>query len=137
MKYFLVKSDPEDYSLYDLEKDGIATWDGVRNAQAVIFLKQMQKGDRVLVYHSQGEASIVGLAEMIGNSRPDPNDARSWLIDLKFIRRFTEPFVTLKQIKQNGNFKDFRLVRQSRLSTMDVPQNFIDWFAKQPGVDLT
>ncbi len=140
MKYFLAKSDPGEYGIDDLAREGVATWDGVRNAQAVIFLKMMHKGDRVLIYHSQGQTSIVGLAEVVGESCPDPNDPRSWLVDFKFIRRFEEPFVTLKQIKETGMFgkeSGFRLTYQSRLSTMEVPESFIVWLKNQPGINLS
>ena len=127
MKYFLAKTDPETYSIDDLERDGTTEWDGVHNPTAVIFLRQMRAGDRVLIYHSQGQASIVGMAEVVGAGRNDPNDKRTYLQDFKFIRKFSEPYVTLQQIKATGKFPDFRLVRQGRLSTMDVPQEFIDW----------
>lgn len=137
MKYFLVKTDPETYSIENLEKLKVDTWEGVRNPQAVAYLKQMQEGDRVLIYHSQGEAAIVGLAEVVGNSRIDPNDSRSWLVDFKFIRKFDKPFVALQQIKKTGFFNDFRLVYHSRLSTMDVPEKFISWLKAQPGIDLS
>jgi predicted RNA-binding protein with PUA-like domain len=136
MRYYLAKADPADYSMSDLERDGQTSWNGVRNPQAVKFLKAMEPGDRVLIYHSQGESAIVGLAEVVGNSRPDPTDARSWLVDFKYIRRFQAPYVTLKLIKDTGIFGDFRLVYQSRLSTMDVPDNFITWL-KERGLDLT
>ncbi len=131
MKYFLAKTDPKTYSIDDLQKEGETTWDGVRNPQAIIFLKQMQKGDKVFIYHSQGEGAIVGLAEVIGNSRPDPKDAKSWLVDFKFLKKLNEPFVTIKDIKAEGNLKNFRLVSQSRLSTMDVPENVVEWLGKQ------
>ena len=136
MNYYLAKSDPLEYSIEDLAKDSIASWDGVRNPQALKFLKHMQKGDRVLIYHSQGQAAIVGLAEVVGNQRPDPNDSKSWLVDFKFIRTFKEPYITLQQIKKTGLFNDFRLVYQSRLSTMDVPAYFINWLKAQ-GIDLS
>jgi predicted RNA-binding protein with PUA-like domain len=135
MKYFLAKTDPQTYSIDDLAKDKQTTWDGVSAPQAVIFLKQMQPGDKVLIYHSQGETTIVGLAEVAGNSRPDPKNPRSWLVDFKFIKKFSEPYVTLKQIKDSKKFDDFRLVRQGRLSTMDVPPEFITWLKSQ-GVSL-
>lgn len=135
MRYFLAKTDPQTYSIADLQREGQTTWDGVRNPQALKFLKEMAAGDRVLIYHSQGETAIMGLAEVVGKSRPDPKDPRSWLVDLKFIRHFTEPFVTLKLIKDTGLFGDFRLVYQSRLSTMDVPDTFITWL-KERGLNF-
>jgi predicted RNA-binding protein with PUA-like domain len=131
MKYFLAKTDPSTYSIEDLEKDMQTTWDGVHNPTAVLFLKQMQKGDRVVLYHSQGEASIVGLAEVAGNSRPDPNDAKTWLVDFKYLRTFVEPRITLKQIKATNKFNDIRLVRQGRLSTMDLPDKFVQYLKAQ------
>lgn len=131
MRYFLAKTDPETYSIDDLEKDDVTEWDGVRNAQAVIFLKQMKLSDRVLIYHSQGQSSIVGLAEVVSEGKPDPFNEKSWLVEFKFIRRFSEPFITLTQVKETGQFKDFRLVRQARLSTMDVPSEFISYLKEQ------
>lgn len=135
MQYYLAKTDPDTYSIDDFEKLGRDTWDGVRNPQAVIFLKQMKPGDRVLIYHSQGEGAIRGLGEVIGNSRPDPKDPKSWLVDFKFIKKFKEPFVTLQKVKATGKFMDFRLVRQGRLSVMDVPHEFIEWIKKE-GVEI-
>lgn len=131
MKYYLAKTDPETYSIEDLEKEGTTTWNGVSNPTAVQFLKKMEKGDRVFIYHSQGQTTIVGLAEVVGNSRPDPKNSRSWLVDFKHIKTYSEPRVNLKQIKETGKFDDFKLVRISRLSTMDVPEDFVEWLKKQ------
>lgn len=135
MKYYLAKTDPETYSIDDFAKEGTTTWNGVSNPTAVQFLKKMEPGDRVLIYHSQGQTTIVGLAEVVGNSRPDPSNARSWLVDFKYLKTFPEPRVTLRQIKETGKFTDFKLVRLSRLSTMDVPDNVITWLRDQ-GLEL-
>lgn len=135
MRYYLAKTEPAEYSINDLEKDGTATWDGVRNPQAVMALKSMQPKDRVLIYHSGDQKAIIGLAEVVGNSRPDAKDDRSWLVDFKFLTKFNPPYITLGQIKTSGLFNDFKLVKQGRLSTMEVPTNFIDWL-KQQGLDL-
>lgn len=135
MKYYLAKTDPETYSIEDFEKEGITTWNGVSNPTAVQFLKKMEKGDKVLLYHSQGEKTIVGLAEVVGNSRPDPKNPRSWLIDFKHLKTYSEPLISLKEIKESGKFDDFKLVRISRLSTMDVPEDFIKWM-KGKGFEL-
>lgn len=135
MKYYLAKTDPETYSIDDFAKEGTTTWNGVSNPTAVLFLKKMEKGDRVLLYHSQGQTTIVGLAEVVGNSRPDPKNLRSWLVDFKYVKTFPEPRITLKQIKETGKFSDFKLIRISRLSTMDVPDDFILWL-KEQGLSL-
>ena len=131
MNYFLAKTDPSTYSIEDFAKDKITIWDGVRNGQAVQALKAMQKGDKILIYHSQGEASIRGLARVTKNVGPDPKDNRSWLVEFKLSKIFKEPFVTLKQVKESGKFNDLALVKNSRLSTMTVSDKFISWLNAQ------
>ena len=76
MSYFLAKTDPETYSLADLERDKKTAWDGVRNAQALRAIKEMKPGDRVFVYESGGESQVVGMAEVVSASRPDPQDPK-------------------------------------------------------------
>ena len=125
--YYLVKTEPSVYSINMFKEDGTTSWNGVRNPQAIQFLKSMKSGDLVLVYHTQGERAIVGLGRVLGNSRPDPQDPKSWLVDMQYIRSFTEPFVTLTDIKNTKKFSHFRLVTQSRLSVMDVPEDVISY----------
>ena len=126
MAYFLAKTDPEHYSIADLERDGTTVWDGVRNAAALQAIRAMRPGDEVLIYHSQGEAAIVGLARVVSEPRPDPDDPKSWVVDLTFVRRLEQP-VTLREIKDSHRFDDWALVRQGRLSTMGVPANVVAW----------
>jgi predicted RNA-binding protein with PUA-like domain len=132
MAYFLAKSEPGTYSIADLERDGETVWDGVKNAQAVAVIKAMQPGDIVLIYHSGGESAIVGTAEIISEPRPDTNEPKSWVVDIRYRGRVAPP-VTLRQVKESGKFADFVLVRQGRLSTMAVPQAFIDWLRAEHG----
>lgn len=130
MAYFLAKTDPVTYSIEQLEHEQQTTWDGVRNAQAVLVIKTMRPGDIILIYHSMGEAAIVGLAQAISEPRPDPMDAKSWVIDVRFTRCLSQP-VTLREIKASHLFDDWSLVRQSRLSTMSVPDTFIAWLKEK------
>jgi predicted RNA-binding protein with PUA-like domain len=130
MNYFLAKTDPSTYSIDDLERDGTTEWDGVRNPAAVNAIKSMKPGDRVFIYHSQGESAVVGLAEVSSDPRPDKNDAKSWVADFKFLRRAKKP-VTLKDVKESHEFDDWALVRQGRLSTMQAPASFSQWLKKQ------
>lgn len=130
MTYFLAKTDPETYSLDQLEHDKTTVWDGVRNAQAVRFIQMMKPDDELLIYHSQGETAIVGLARITSEPRPDPNDSKSWVVDVAFVRRFEHP-VTLQEIKATHKFDDWSLIRQGRLSTMDVPTSFIQWLKEK------
>lgn len=130
MAYFLAKTDPETYSLDDLKKDGTTEWDGVRNPAAVNAIKTMKPGDQVIIYHSQKEAAVVGLAKVVSPPRPDKNDNRSWVADFKYVKRAKRP-ITLKEIKESHRFDDWALVRMGRLSTMSAPAAFFEWLKKQ------
>lgn len=126
-RYFLAKTDPDTYPVSQLEKDGQTVWDGVRNAQALRAIREMKTGDVVFIYHSMGEAAIVALADIVGDGRPDPKDPKLAVADFRF-RKMIDPPVTLREIKESGLFADWSLVKQSRLSTMTVPDEFIGWF---------
>jgi predicted RNA-binding protein with PUA-like domain len=130
MALFLAKTEPGTYSIDDLKKDVQTVWDGVRNPFAVQAIRSMKPGDRVLIYHSGADRAVVGLAEAISDPRPDPNDARSWVIDLKYVQHAKTP-VTLKQVKESHLFDDWALVRQGRLSTMSAPDAFWAWLQQQ------
>ena len=125
-KYFLAKTDPETYSIEQFERDGQTVWDGVRNPQALRAIRDMKTGDRVYIYHSMSDAAIVGVADIVEDGRPDPKDPKLAVADFRFRSR-VEPPVTLREIKQSGLFDDWALVRQSRLSTMAVPDKFVLW----------
>ncbi len=126
MHYFLAKTDPQTYSAENLARDKSTVWDGVTNAQALQAIRAMHPGDRVFIYHSQGESSVVALAEVTGEPRPDPSNAKSWVVELRFSFRIGPP-TTLGEIKSSGLFDDWALVRQSRLSTMAAPESFVNW----------
>jgi predicted RNA-binding protein with PUA-like domain len=126
MPYFLAKTDPETYSIEDLARDRHTAWDGVRNPQALRAIREMRPGDRVFIYHSMGNAAVVGLAKVASAPRPDPRDPKLAVVDFEFLARL-EPPVTLREIKESGLFDDWALVRQSRLSTMSAPDAFVAW----------
>src|SRR5215470_4529061 len=130
MAFFLAKTDPKTYSIGDLEHDKSTAWDGVRSAAALLAIRAMRPGDEVLIYHSQGEAAIVGLARVVSEPRPDPHDAKSWVVDMTFERRLKQP-VTLREIKESHLFDDWALVRQGRLSTMSVPDDVVGWLKEK------
>lgn len=121
MSFWLIKSDPDEYSFDDLVRDKRTTWDGVSNAQALIHLRNMKKGDRVFVYHTGAEKSIVGLAEIAGAPRADSRDPSGKLVvaDIAAKRRLPVP-VSLATIKAEDAFANCPLVRISRLSVMPI-----------------
>ena len=129
MSHFLAKTEPLVYSITDLQRDQQTTWDGVKNAQALQAIRAMKRGDTVLIYHSGGVSAIVGWAKVVSDARPDPkfpDDAKLTVADLAFGGLLYPP-TTLADEKQSGMFPNFALVRQSRLSTMAVTPDFLDW----------
>ena len=126
MNYFLAKTDPETYSIQNLAGEGRTVWDGVRNPQALRAIRDMSPGDRVFIYHSGGEAAIVGLAKIASAPRPDPANTKLAVIDFEFLTTLDPP-TTLREIKGSELFNDWALVRQGRLSTMSAPPAFVEW----------
>lgn len=130
IQYFLAKTDPETYSVQRFEAEGETVWDGVRNAQALRAIRLMKPGDRVFIYHSMKDAAVVGLAEVVGEPAQDADDSSLWTVSLRF-RTLLDPPVSLKEIKASGLFNDWALVRQSRLSTMTAPEEFVAWMREK------
>jgi predicted RNA-binding protein with PUA-like domain len=130
MNYFLAKTEPGTYSIDNLEAERRTVWDGVKNPQALRAIREMRPADRVFMYHSGGDAAVVGLAKVASEPRPDPKNDKLTVIDLEFVTRLDPP-VTLHEIKESGLFKDWALVRQGRLSTMSAPDTFVAWMRKR------
>jgi predicted RNA-binding protein with PUA-like domain len=130
MRYFLAKTDPETYSVDDLEREHRTTWDGVTNAQAVRAIREMRPNDRIFIYHSGGVSGIVGLATVRSEPRDDPKNPKSAVVDLEFVGRLDPP-TSLSEIKRSKLFEEWSLVRQSRLSTMSAPDHFVEWMKKR------
>ena len=130
MKYFLAKTDPDTYSVDDLEREKKTVWDGVTNPQAVRAIRDMAPGDEVFLYHSGGLSAVVGLAKVVSGPRDDPKNPKSAVVELEFLGRL-EPPTTLAEIKQSKRFDDWALVRQGRLSTMPAPDSFVKWMRER------
>jgi predicted RNA-binding protein with PUA-like domain len=136
MRYYLAKTDPETYSLDDLERDQKTVWDGVTNPQAVRAIREMRPGDRVFIYHSGGVSGIVGMAIVRSTPREDPKNPKSAVVDFEFDKRIDPP-VSLREIKESKRFGDWALVRQGRLSTMAAPPEFVEWMrARYPNLKI-
>ncbi|AFN74666.1 hypothetical protein MROS_1429 [Melioribacter roseus P3M-2] len=146
MKYWLVKSEPDVFSIDDLAKSKNQTtyWDGVRNYQARNYMRdEMKKGDKVIFYHSNTKPpAAVGICEIVKEGYPDftafdPDDKHydpkskkenpAWyMVDIKLIKKFPKA-VTLDEIKQNPKLKNMKLVqRGNRLSVMPVTKEEYD-----------
>ena len=137
MKHWLMKSEPDAFSIDDLARVGTEPWSGVRNYQARNFRRQMTPGDKVFFYHSSTAVpAIVGLAEVASLPYPDPTqfkkrspyfdpkstpeEPRWQLVDVRFVRKFAQP-VTLEAMKQVDALEGFALLqRGNRLSVLPV-----------------
>ena len=117
-----MKTEPSEFSYSDLEREKRAVWDGVTNNTALIHIRAMRKGDRALIYHSGGEKSLVGLADVVSDPYPDPKagDPKIVAVDIAPAGRLSRP-VPLGAIKNEKELASFDLVRISRLSVMPVP----------------
>lgn len=138
MAYWLMKSEPDAYSIDDLERDGTEPWDGIRNYQVRNMIRDdMQVGDEALFYHSSCKVpGVVGVMRIVSEAYPDPTqfdanskyfDARSnpdeprWLLrDVEFIRKLSRP-IPLKELKAHPDLAEFQLnKRGNRLSIFPV-----------------
>ncbi|WP_017319256.1 EVE domain-containing protein [Mastigocladopsis repens] len=124
MAYWLLKTEPEEYSYCDLERDGSTVWNGVSNALALKHLRTMEIGDLALIYHTGKERRVIGVAKVVSQPYPDPkfDDAKRVVVQVQALRRVPQP-LTLTQIKQDGNFEGFDLLRLSRLSVVPVSES--------------
>jgi len=122
MSHWLLKTEPSSYAWSDLVNEKKTTWSGVANATALIHLRAMKKGDLALIYHTGNEKRAVGVAEIVTNPYPDPDekDEKLVVVDLKPRNPLSNP-VTLDTIKKDKIFNGWDLLRISRLSVVPVP----------------
>ena len=123
MKYWLLKSEPDVWSIDQQKKMGNkgAPWDGVRNYQAAKNLKAMKNGDQCFFYHSNIGKEIVGIVEIIKENYLDKTDqsGRFVAVTVKFLKKLERP-ITLEEIKKNKELSHLSLIKQSRLSVMTI-----------------
>ena len=123
MQYWLLKSEPDVWSIDQQKKSGNkeVPWDGVRNYQAAKNLKLMKKGDKCFFYHSNIGKEIVGIVEVTKEAYLDKTDKsqRFVAVNVKFLRKLKKP-VTLVNIKKNKQLSHLSLIKQSRLSVMPI-----------------
>ena len=123
MQYWLVKSEPDVWSIDQQKKAGNkgAPWDGVRNYQAAKNLKSMKRGDQCFFYHSNIGKEIVGIVEVVKEYYLDKTDqsGRFVAVTMRFLKKLEKP-VTLVEIKKNKQLKHLSLIKQSRLSVMPI-----------------
>ena len=123
MKYWLLKSEPDVWSIDQQIKSGEkgTDWDGVRNYQAANNLRKMKKGDLCFFYHSNIGKEVVGIVKVIKTAFLDPTDDKKqfFAIKVNFVKRLKNP-VSLEKIKIHKTLKNLALIKQSRLSVMPI-----------------
>jgi predicted RNA-binding protein with PUA-like domain len=131
MNYWLLKTEPSDYTYDQLVKDNKTVWDGVGHNTALINIRNSRKGDLVFIYHTGDERQVVGIAELISDPYKDPksDNPKMTVFDIKPVKKLVKP-VTLAQIKADKRFSEFRLVKESRLSVVSVPKEIWDSILK-------
>ena len=119
--HWLLKTEPSTYSFDRLVADKRAVWDGVRNNLALIHLRAMKPGDRLLIYHSGAEKAVVGTAKVATAAYPDPKgtDPKHVVVDVTPDSRLVAP-VALATLKADAALAELPLIRNSRLSVMPV-----------------
>jgi predicted RNA-binding protein with PUA-like domain len=118
---YLLKTEPSVYSFADLQREDETIWDGVTNPAALKYLRGMEPGDRLVIYHTGDEKTAVGTAKVLS---VDPSNSKAPVVRIKASKPVKEPR-TLAAIKANKLFADSPLVNQGRLSV--VPLTEAQW----------
>ena len=120
---YLLKSEPDKYSFDDLLRDGVTVWDGIKNPQALMTLRNMKKGEKCIIYHSNVGKEAVGTATV---QSVDATDPKHPLVTLKAGKRLKTP-KPLAAIREAGVFKDSIMFRQFRLSVVPLSDEQYEW----------
>jgi predicted RNA-binding protein with PUA-like domain len=120
---FLLKTEPDKYSFDDLERDGETVWDGISNNTALMNLRNMKKGEKLVIYHSNVGKAAVGTAKVVSVDAADPKNPK---VIIKPVKRL-KPEKPLAEIRAASIFKDSILFRQFRLSVVPITDAQYDW----------
>jgi predicted RNA-binding protein with PUA-like domain len=120
---YLLKTEPSKYSYDDLLRDGETTWDGISNPQALMTLRNMKKGEKLVIYHSNIGKAAIGTAKVVSVDATDPKSPIVRIAPVKQLKR-EKP---LAEIRDAGVFKGSILFRQFRLSVVPLSEEQYDW----------
>ncbi len=122
---YLLKTEPDTYSFDDLLRDGETTWDGIKNPQALITLRNMKKGEDIVIYHSNTGKAVVGTAKVVSVTT-NPADPKTPIVRIKPGKRLRRER-TLAEMREAGVFHGSLLFRQFRLSVVPLTKEQFDW----------
>ena len=120
---YLLKTEPDKYSWDDLVRDGETVWDGITNNQALLNLRSMKKGEKLVIYHSNVGKAAVGLAKVVSVDATDPKNPKVVVTAVKPLKSEK----TLAAMKAAGVFEGSTLLRQFRLSVVPLTGEQYDW----------
>ena len=120
---YLLKTEPDKYSFDDLERDGETTWDGIANNQALLYLRGMKKGEKLVIYHSNVGKAAVGTARVVSVDATDPKNPK---VLIKPVKRLKQE-KSLEAIRESSVFKGSILFRQFRLSVVPLTDEQYDF----------
>ncbi|MGH9596104.1 MAG: EVE domain-containing protein [Edaphobacter sp.] len=120
---YLLKTEPDKYSFADLERDGETTWDGISNNTALLNLRNMKKGENLVIYHSNVGKAAIGIAKVVSVDATDPRNPK---VVIKPVKRLKNE-KTLSEMREASVFKDSILFRQFRLSVVPLTEAQYDW----------
>ncbi len=122
---YLLKTEPDVYSIDDLEREGATVWDGVGNAQAVGYLARMPAGERLVIYHTGKERCAAGLARCVAVNAENPKAPE---VRIQFVKKLKSRR-TLAELKAQKLFADSLLVKQGRLGVVPLTAAQYEWIA--------
>jgi predicted RNA-binding protein with PUA-like domain len=117
--YWVFLADPEDFGWNELEAQGTAVWDGIKNARAQNNLRKTEAGDQVLIYHTAPDKAIVGIAKVTGEARPDPKAEDRVVVDVKPVKRLKRT-IPLAEIKGDDVLSEMSFVKMPRVAVWPV-----------------
>lgn len=120
---YLLKTEPNKYSFEDLERDGETTWDGIANNQALLYLRGMKKGEKLVIYHSNIGKAAIGTAKVVSVDNSDPKNP---IVRIRPVKRLKNE-KPLAEIREAAIFHDSPLFRQFRLSVVPITDAQYDW----------
>ena len=117
--HWVFLADPESYGWTELEAEGAAVWDGIKNARAQNNLKKTEKGDKVLIYHTAPDKAIIGIAKVTSEAKPDPKAAERVVVDVVPVKKLKRP-LPLAELKADKVLSEMSFVKMPRVAVQQV-----------------
>lgn len=134
MAYWVFLADPKAYGWSDLVQDGRAVWDGIANRTAQGRLRQVRRGDRVLLYHTAPDKALVGVARVANAPYPDPSHEDRVVVDLEPVTALARP-LRLAEIRDDARLADAGFVRMPRVAVHEAPADLWEHVLTRTGTD--